>query len=152
MYDTIASGYNELHREEQLRKLHIVKGNVNITSNTTVLDVGCGTGLSAFFNCKLQGIDPSVEMLKYCSFPATEGKAEHLPFADNSFDLVMCITVLHHTDIEQALKEISRVASHTVVISILNNHRQKIEKYIKQYFSIEKIIKEQHDIVYFLST
>ncbi|HJQ11537.1 MAG TPA: methyltransferase domain-containing protein [Gemmatimonadaceae bacterium] len=50
------------------------------------------------------------------------GDALHLPFADNSIDLVMCSQVLHHFSGQDALtllREMNRVARHRVIVSDL---------------------------------
>ena len=49
MYNKIAKSYNELHKEEQIKKLEIIKKNIKIIP--PLLDVGCGTGISTnYFN------------------------------------------------------------------------------------------------------
>src|SRR5262249_27548305 len=46
-----------------------------------------------------------------------EGKAESLPFADGSFDLVSFENSLHHvSDVGQALREAARIARRAIVI------------------------------------
>jgi ubiquinone/menaquinone biosynthesis C-methylase UbiE len=77
-----------------------------ITASTDILDVGCGTGnyaaaLVAATGCRVSGIDPSREMLARAREAApwqslVQGRAESLPFPDNSFDLVMTTDVIHH--------------------------------------------------------
>jgi ubiquinone/menaquinone biosynthesis C-methylase UbiE len=48
-----------------------------------------------------------------------QASALTLPFADNTFDLVMAIEVLEHLpDPEQALREIARVGAGAVVLSV----------------------------------
>lgn len=100
----------------------------DLKSVYTVLDVGCGIGhwgftLSPFFNkdTKIYGIDPELAWITKAIERAQEkgianqfhyqtGKAEQIPFADNTFDMVTCQTVLIHvTDIHIALKEMIRV-------------------------------------------
>ncbi|MEO1260758.1 MAG: class I SAM-dependent methyltransferase [Bacteroidota bacterium] len=94
----------------------------------SVLDVGCGVGhwgqrlmrhLSA--ETHLHGIDPEAEWVKGAHERATKlgignrstyqvGAAESLPFADESFDMVTCQTVLIHVeDMDAAIKEMIRV-------------------------------------------
>jgi SAM-dependent methyltransferase len=47
----------------------------------------------------------------------TTAAAEHLPFADGSFDAVACRLAAHHfADVVAAVKEMARVAKHRVVI------------------------------------
>ena len=58
MYNNIAKSYNELHGEEQIKKLDIIKKNIKIIS--PLLDVGCGTGISTnYFNVESVGVDNS---------------------------------------------------------------------------------------------
>jgi SAM-dependent methyltransferase len=73
---------------------------------TRVLDVGCGTGnyaaaLAAATGCRISGVDPSARMLDLARDVApweslVPGRAESLPFADDSFDVVMSTDVIHH--------------------------------------------------------
>src|SRR3989338_6779840 len=58
MYKHIAKSYNELHQEEQLKKLAIIKQNIKIIP--PLLDIGCGTGISTNYFAELigmQGVD-----------------------------------------------------------------------------------------------
>jgi len=63
-YDSIAEGYNELHGDEQRKKMKIIKEKININPKTRILDVGCGTGISSDFNCHCIGIDPSKDLIE----------------------------------------------------------------------------------------
>ncbi len=84
------------------------------------LDVGCGTGRWATFLAPLVGtleaIDPSRAALvaarnldKYTNVRVTQASIETLPFADDSFDFVYSLGVLHHTpDPERSLAAISK--------------------------------------------
>jgi ubiquinone/menaquinone biosynthesis C-methylase UbiE len=91
----------------------------------TCLELGCGTGFFTL-NLKLGGVveecsvtDLSPGMVEVAQRNAralgfeVDGRvadAERLPYADNSFDLVIGHAVLHHIpDIEQALREVLRV-------------------------------------------
>jgi len=47
----------------------------------------------------------------------TTASAEDLPFADDSFDVVACRIAAHHfADVQQAVREMARVAKHRVVV------------------------------------
>lgn len=88
----------------------------------TGLDVGCGTGVLAqrlvAMGFEMTGVDPSEGMLEVMRarsdlVTAVHGSATDLPFASDSFDLVMTVAVMHHIadpgDIRTALAEMVRV-------------------------------------------
>ncbi|WP_456419547.1 class I SAM-dependent methyltransferase [Methanocaldococcus infernus] len=78
-----------------------------------ILDAGCGFG--TFYeitkNYETIYLDICLEQLK--RFPIDKNKVcadiENLPFKDESFDTILCINVLEHTNHEKALKELFRV-------------------------------------------
>jgi demethylmenaquinone methyltransferase/2-methoxy-6-polyprenyl-1,4-benzoquinol methylase len=86
-----------------------------------VLDVASGTGLVAIAAAKILGtaenitcLDPSEGMLavarKKLAARFVQGRAEALPFADNSFDfLTMGYALRHVTDLETTFREYRRV-------------------------------------------
>jgi SAM-dependent methyltransferase len=81
-----------------------------------VLDVAGGTGALADALAgrvaEVTVSDISEPMLAYVNAPAkaVPARAEQLPFADDSFDLVACVRALHHVDSPtRALDEMARV-------------------------------------------
>ena len=86
-----------------------------------VVDVGMGTGLVARQAAritgdprKVTGVDPSAGMLKNAQVPVgvkvVEGRAESIPFPDNSFDfLSMGYALRHISDLSVAFAEFHRV-------------------------------------------
>lgn len=97
---------------------------------STFLDAGCGEGFVAEIllrqlpGLKLTGFDfnpESVELAKGMNPGATFVAASifEIPFEPKSFDLVGCFEVLEHqTDPHSALKELARVSSKHVIISV----------------------------------
>jgi SAM-dependent methyltransferase len=82
------------------------------------LDVGCGAGLStaalAPLARRVVGLEPVPAMLSHRSTVAPQasfviGRAERLPFAAASFDLVTAAGSLNYADFPSALSEIARV-------------------------------------------
>ena len=152
-YDHISEGYDELYRDEQIKKLNIIKSKIKIRNNSKLLDVGCGSGMSSDFGCFVVGIDPSMGLLK--NNPNKNkiiGIAEMLPFRDGSFDWVISVTAMHNfDDAEKALKEIKRVIkkSGKIVITILKTSAKKeaITRLIRKHFNITKLIEEDKDII-----
>ena len=153
-YNSISNSYNELHREEQLNKIRLIKDNLEIKENDFLLDVGCGTGVFAEeFNCIKIGIDPSIDMLNQGKNAFyIQAYAENLPFKDSSFDNVISVTAIHNfRNIRKGLEEIRRVSKENVALSILKRSSKihEIKNHIKELFKITKIIEEDKDIIFF---
>lgn len=87
------------------------------------LDVGCGTGVLAArlaaAGYDMTGADPSAGMLdvmrrEHPDVTPVHASGTDLPFADDTFDLVMCVAVMHHVadpgDVRRTLGEMVRVA------------------------------------------
>jgi SAM-dependent methyltransferase len=82
-----------------------------------ILDVGCGTGANLEMLAQFgqaAGVDVSPDALAFCRErglqDVRQGEAEHLPYADASFDLVTGLDVVEHLDDDIAgLKEMRRV-------------------------------------------
>lgn len=159
-YDSIAKSYNELHGEEQKKKLEIIKEHLDINEETVLLDVGCGTGVSSDFDCYVVGVDPSEELLKIAkeTHPETtfmKADAESLPFEDKSFDVVVSLTAIQNfNDIEEGLKEIERVGKNQFALSYLKKSAKSemIEEQINNIFRKYKItrIEEEKDIIFII--
>jgi len=146
-YDKISRGYEQLHREEQLKKIFIILDFVD--EDDKILDVGCGTGFYSKYFKNYKGIDNSVKLIKnnkYCSY----GKAEELEFEDKSFDVVICVTAIHNfDDYEKALNEMKRVRKKKVIISLLKKSSKfdDIKKAIKKRFKVKEI-DEEKDVIF----
>ena len=89
----------------------------SLPGGKTLLDVGCGTGglLAKVDGWRAQGIDVSLHAIRHCRERGLQAvqvaSAQDLPFADESFDVVTCLDVLYHEDVEEdrALSEMVRV-------------------------------------------
>ena len=90
--------------------------------STSILDVGCGTGKSTEplvkTDLKVTGIDHDSQMIEEAKKEASLKKlaidylvsnAEHLPFPDNSFDVITIGTAFHFFANDEAMLEIKRV-------------------------------------------
>jgi ubiquinone/menaquinone biosynthesis C-methylase UbiE len=116
--DSIASKYGQ-HRQahpEVLRSL-VLTGEIGRASK--VLDVGCGTGnysiaLGALTGCACWGVDLSGQMLSVAKMRSNPprfvlGRAEHLSFPRDCFDVVFSVDVVHHlSDVPAYLREVHR--------------------------------------------
>ncbi len=114
-------------QQRMLPFLHVYKNHVaralaaHMQSGWKVLDVGCDDGTTATLIQQLQpglefeGVD--IQSLRECKIPRSIYDGRELPFADNTFDAVMAVDMLHHTQhIDVLVNEMARVARHTVII------------------------------------
>lgn len=160
-YDQIAKGYDELYGEEQNKKLWLIKEKlikmgINVARDTKLLDVGCGTGISTdFWNCDATGIDSSKEILnqnKGQKSRLIQAAAEDIPFADNSFDIVVSITAIQNfDDIEKGLQEIKRVGRGCFVLTFLkkSDKADVIKRLIESIFDVKEAVEEEKDCIVF---
>jgi ubiquinone/menaquinone biosynthesis C-methylase UbiE len=116
-YDAKWSFYVEATTRETLARL-------DLRPSDRLLDVGCGTGFllhrlsGQHPAAQLTGVDPVPEMLAVArrrlppEVVLQEGWAERLPFASESFDIVLSCNAFHYVrQPEAALREMSRVLS-----------------------------------------
>lgn len=152
-YDKIAAGYEELHKEEQLKKIEIIKKYTPFQKNWLLLDVGCGPYFANFPGTVI-GIDPSKTLLKMAKrkIPVLQGKGEYLPFKNNTFNVVISITALQNfDDIEKGILEMKRVAKEHIVISALKKSQKIsfVKEKIAEIFPLIRIVEEEKDIIFF---
>jgi SAM-dependent methyltransferase len=111
-----------IERETDLNKASVDKLMIHVTG-PKVLDVGCGRGflvnvLSKHYD--VTGIDIVIPHSVRERFPQVtfvEDNVESLPFADRSFDTVLCTHTLEHVrNINYALSELRRVAKKLIII------------------------------------
>lgn len=131
-YDVTARMYDERYAEEQTAKYQAALKHLNIDGS--VLDVGCGTGL--FFSHiateaqTVVGVDISRLLLlqakeRVRDFPSVllvQADADHLPFRDACFNVVLAFTVLQNmpkpSETLSELKRNAKCDAHFVVTGL----------------------------------
>jgi SAM-dependent methyltransferase len=101
------------------RRARLFVTTARIGSGTRALELGCGTGVFTHrvipAGASLVALDLSAELLARArarvlnSARFVRGNAEALPFPAGVFDVVYGCSVLHHLDVETALREVRRV-------------------------------------------
>ena len=117
---------SEVNRKEFIHTCEFLEKNVR------VLDVGCGDGavmkkLKREFNCDVSGVEYSHEAMRRATSKGLEviqydlnGLGE-LPYAENSFDYVLCTDVLEHVFFpKRVLAELKRVSNKYIIVSTPN--------------------------------
>lgn len=139
-YGSKASGYNAGRDRqpwwvEENRLVEVIVETLPPLSN--VLDVPCGTGrFFDFFASKgiaVTGLDSSSDMLAEAAILSSqlrenfvpdlhEGSAVALPFADSSFELVVCVrflrSIISFGEAKKVIREIGRVASRWALLEL----------------------------------
>jgi len=122
----LSSDEENAHREQLADLVH---SRIS-ASNTSILEVGCGTGLvyeklvaKHQISINYIGIDSSLKMLEIArrNFPKGQfvyGDGYELVFRDREFDAVLCFEVLGHIPgINVFLSELLRVAKKTCIFT-----------------------------------
>lgn len=109
-----------------------------------MLDIGCGTGTLLSIQArdpyceKLVGLDYAEEMVRRCATKfeesefadkllAIRGDAEHLPFADASFDVITCCNSFHHYPHQaSAVAEFRRVLRPDGLLVLIDGFRDNV--------------------------
>jgi ubiquinone/menaquinone biosynthesis C-methylase UbiE len=108
----------------------------------TILDLGSGTGrfsesLAAHFDAQVVGIDPSRKMLDQARRKLRDqrvdyqlGRAEAIPLANNSVDLIFMSMTFHHFDDPMLVaRECSRVLRDGAIAVLRTGTRERIPSY-----------------------
>jgi ubiquinone/menaquinone biosynthesis C-methylase UbiE len=112
------------------------------------IDLGCGTGrftklLATAFGARVIGVDPSPPMLRaavhalagVAGVSLVQGRAESIPLAPGSADLVLMSMSYHHVpDKAAALASIRRVLRLGGVLCIRTCSREALKSYLYQRF------------------
>lgn len=95
-----------------------------LNKSANVLDVGCGTGRWSYYIADkvdfVECVDPSKAVLAAANLlkdkrntRITQASVDNIPFADNSFDFVFSLGVLHHVpDTKEAVKKCVQKVKH----------------------------------------
>jgi protein-L-isoaspartate(D-aspartate) O-methyltransferase len=112
-----------------------------LTSESSILDIGCGKGflLSEFKKllpgCKTVGFDISEYAIANAKDEVNAdivlGHAKNLPFEDKSFDLIISNTTFHNLkifDLVSAIKEVARVGrgKSWICVESYRNEKEKV--------------------------
>ncbi|GHI00958.1 class I SAM-dependent methyltransferase [Neobacillus kokaensis] len=133
----------------------------NITNECTILDAGCGTGQTAAYlfdqyKAKITCLELNPIMIEKAKnrflslqYPIQliQGSVEEIPFQDDSFDFILCESVLAFVNKPKALKEFNRVlkpggrllANEMTINSKLN---KQAEEEIVQFYNIDSLLLE----------
>ena len=113
-----------LAKSSSIKEFFTVRVSPYISPDYKVLDIGCGNGvflpILAPMCRQLAGLDISCDMLKesvnvLSQFECTNvsvinSRAEEMPFAENEFDVIVLVDMIHHvTEAQAVIAEIKRI-------------------------------------------
>lgn len=130
LFDRFASRFAETRREPWVQVTAFVAA---LPDDARVLDLGCANG--RHMDDRTVGLDASRRLLEENPHRdrVVQGLVEETPFADGTFDAVICIAVLHHFqdygDRAAVLDEIVRVARSgaPVLLSCWRHDQERFE-------------------------
>jgi ubiquinone/menaquinone biosynthesis C-methylase UbiE len=129
----------------------------NRTEISSITELGCGIGDFTIDIAKrypqfkeiigIDFLDESIELSKryekkFENVKFIKKDLLNLPFKDRSFDISICINVIHHihiTDFEKALKELSRISDKYLILEIRN--KKNIFNFWYKYFALPVLYK-----------
>lgn len=87
--------------------------NPHLSNNDKVIDIGSGSGTIS----KLTGAQPvDVVDLSTTGTKPVIFDGKHIPFEDDSYDVSLCISVLHHTSNQNdIIKELKRISNKIII-------------------------------------
>ncbi len=132
-----------------------------LTSHSRVLDIGCAKGfllhdlLEAVPGIQICGLDISEYVLNTAIETAKPhlilGNAKDLPFADKSFDLIICINSLHNIleldEVKAAISEIERVSRSHKFISVGAYQNKEEKERLDRWAVVAKVYMHRREWV-----
>lgn len=144
-YNEISRIYDSV-REEQIEIINCFLEGADISENTAILDIGCGTGnytnlIHRITKSRVYGMDMSEGMLekakeKNKNINFIIGSAEDIPLQDSHFDFVYMTDVIHHVpNIEKMFCEIYRILKKGGKVCIATQSYNQIDlRYMTEFF------------------
>src|SRR5688572_19940010 len=126
-----------------------------VNKSTYALDIGCGTGRwTKFLTDKIgfiEAIDPSNAIFaadkllgKIQNVRLAKASTDNIPFADETFDFVMSIGVLHHIpDTQQAMIDcVKKVKKGGYFYCYLYHNLEKMNWLLKALFGVSELLRK----------
>ncbi len=116
-------------------RVQAVLHHVGDLNGKRILDAGCGKGRYAsilkrlYPSADITAMDISAEMLRHVepSIRTVQHGILDMPFADGSFDAVICIEALEHVvQIREAVQELARVLAPGGILVIIDKNRERL--------------------------
>jgi SAM-dependent methyltransferase len=114
--EVLSRGYGLMTGDDPYPLRSLLRNEYEKLRPKKILDVGCGSGCYPLPGYDYLGIDPNPHYIAYCRRKRPgrfeQMSAEHLDFADKTFDIVLCLSVAYHLpndSLRRVCTEIKRV-------------------------------------------
>jgi SAM-dependent methyltransferase len=118
IYESIGRSYARHRRPDPRIAAQIERA---LGDAQSIVDVGAGTGSYEPIGKAVVAVEPSPVMATQRGVGAASvvrAVAEHLPFADDTFDAALAVFTIHHwSDVVSGLRELTRVARRAAVLT-----------------------------------
>ncbi|MGD9397464.1 MAG: methyltransferase domain-containing protein, partial [Candidatus Thorarchaeota archaeon] len=155
-YDKVSKVYDNVRVGDPEMVHQLLQGPM-LDRESTVLDVGCGTGNNTLLfaeatHAKVTGLDISYGMLekareKSRHIPLVQAPADFLPFASDTFHLVFMTEVIHHLpNPDLSISDIYRVLRYGGSVCIVTqSHKQIDDRMTSRFFPASaRVDKERY--------
>lgn len=125
----------QIIEESQEKTLPLLQNHI---TNKSLLDVGCGNALNAYFFNKKVGADVTlvdVEDIRDNDakpFPFVESSIENIRFDSNTFDVVFLQYVIHHLpqhiNLEQVLQNLGSIGKKVIIVEEIIDEKTNVKK------------------------
>jgi len=149
-----SADYLERTREGMWADSQAALVDLDLSNRTRILDVGCGTGeltrvlaSEANADAKVVGCDVDTQLLAVAHehTPVVAGDACRLPFADDSFDLVVCQALLINLpNPAAALEAFARVSSDLVAAIEPNNADVTVDSTVDREVELDARVRDAY--------
>lgn len=142
IYDEIGNRYNR-HRTADKRILNAIKCLLTLPSESTIADIGAGTGnysnALADLGYKVKAVEPSKKMrnqaIQNNDVIWFDGTAESIPLPDNSVDGVVAVLAIHHfSSFKKAAIEFFRICPNGPIVILTFDPRECEDFWFNEYF------------------
>lgn len=121
------------------------------TSFNSILDVGCGISEKTQYFSEYSSICIGIDIANRCKYPRfINANAEAIPFADNTFDFIICCEVLEHLrNPLSCAKECARVLKDEGILFVLTPVLNLPHTFAKLYrFVLNKPVEDIHERIF----
>lgn len=150
LYDRIGVHYARGRRPDPRWQAEIDRA---LGQARTVLNVGAGTGSYEPADRFVVAIEPSATMIAQRPVgapPVLQATAEHLPIADDRFDVAMALVTIHHwQDWRASLREMQRVANRVIVLHfdpVANDRFWLIQDYLPEVAELSREVPSVQEL------